>query len=541
MLFTSNLQKSIYFIGLTALVLATAFISWPAEAQDTTPPTVTITSITAPEDGFLASQNFSTFPAIVGAGPITVNGTVSDVAESESSLQDGGAITVEVNGVSATVTEGDWTATNVSLNVGANTIIALAKDSSNNENNTQVQVTLNLDLDGDGIRNNVDLEPETFSSEFSDSHTSGKVLEKSSNVTMDLMDAPNPSQGIKVLVSELALASEPSEEFVKLTIDGSCAVYKLLSPGTFMLTFTPTVTIENESKAEVEYIIGGTTIIVGVDSGGGGGTGKAHFDESCENQNLENFNVQPEEGTVDVNGVNVPVGKMLTVPIPVSLDVKPDSFPNLISQTMGAIPVAIFSTLDFDALNRLNITTLTFGRTGNEQSLIYRPENERGVAFCSRTPRDVDRDGLFDEVCYFDASKTGFQVGDTEGILKGTTVEGIPIKGQDTVQIVPAASLSVGGQSAVSPTLSGLKAIKRANAVQFIAQGMGIEAIKVEIFNLSGKRIYDNGFVGSTSLSWNLRSNQGNQANGVFLYIVTVRGRDGTVIRSDLRKLLIAR
>ncbi|MBI3460052.1 hypothetical protein HY009_03885, partial [Candidatus Acetothermia bacterium] len=257
MLFTSNLQKSIYFIGLTALVLATAFISWPAEAQDTTPPTVTITSITAPEDGFLASQNFSTFPAIVGAGPITVNGTVSDVAESESSLQDGGAITVEVNGVSATVTEGDWTATNVSLNVGANTIIALAKDSSNNENNTQVQVTLNLDLDGDGIRNNVDLEPETFSSEFSDSHTSGKVLEKSSNVMMDLMDAPNPSQGIKVLVSELAFASEPSEEFVKLTIDGSCAVYKLLSPGKFILTFTPAVEIENESKAEVEYNIGG--------------------------------------------------------------------------------------------------------------------------------------------------------------------------------------------------------------------------------------------------------------------------------------------
>ena len=46
--------------------------------------------------------------------------------------------------------------------------------------------------------------------------------------------------------------------------------------------------------------------------------------------------------------------------------------------------------------------------------------------------------GYWTYVCHFNTPQTGFQKGDTEGILKGKTVEGIPIRGTDSVRIVPA-------------------------------------------------------------------------------------------------------
>lgn len=55
-----------------------------------------------------------------------------------------------------------------------------------------------------------------------------------------------------------------------------------------------------------------------------------------------------------------------------------------------------------------------FGRTGDEGSL----------AFCGEIAEDVNADGRLDLVCHFTTQKTGFQSGDTEGILKGQTKGG---------------------------------------------------------------------------------------------------------------------
>jgi hypothetical protein len=49
---------------------------------------------------------------------------------------------------------------------------------------------------------------------------------------------------------------------------------------------------------------------------------------------------------------------------------------------------------------------------------------------------DINRDGLRDLICYFWTQKTDFDVGDTEGILKGKTKDGVPIWGSDSVKIV---------------------------------------------------------------------------------------------------------
>jgi hypothetical protein len=67
------------------------------------------------------------------------------------------------------------------------------------------------------------------------------------------------------------------------------------------------------------------------------------------------------------------------------------------------------------------------GRTGDEASL----------AFCNTNGEDVNSDGLLDLVCHFRIRLTGFQVGDTEGILKERTTGNIYIIGSDSVRIVP--------------------------------------------------------------------------------------------------------
>jgi hypothetical protein len=113
--------------------------------------------------------------------------------------------------------------------------------------------------------------------------------------------------------------------------------------------------------------------------------------------------------------------------LPISIDIKPDTSQNNINlKSNGKIPVAILSSVTFDAPNEVNKSSLRFGRTGTEASL----------ALCNTVAEDVNGDGFLDQVCHFDTSLTGFQLGDTEGVLTGLTVEGTPIEGRDSVTIL---------------------------------------------------------------------------------------------------------
>lgn len=111
----------------------------------------------------------------------------------------------------------------------------------------------------------------------------------------------------------------------------------------------------------------------------------------------------------------------------VEIDIMPSSGSNPINtKSMGNIPVAILSTSDFDAPSIVDTTTLTFGRTGDESSL----------AFCNNGGEDVNGDGLLDLVCHFKTQSTQFQVGDTEGILKGQMMNGTAIEGRDAIRLL---------------------------------------------------------------------------------------------------------
>ncbi len=115
-------------------------------------------------------------------------------------------------------------------------------------------------------------------------------------------------------------------------------------------------------------------------------------------------------------------------PRSVTIDIRPGSSHNSTNLgSHGVIPVAILSGPDFDAPRDVDRASLTFGRTGDEDSL----------GNCSPGPRDVNGDGRKDLVCRFHTYDTEFQCGDTEGLLRGETVDGMPMEGSDSVRIVP--------------------------------------------------------------------------------------------------------
>jgi hypothetical protein len=112
----------------------------------------------------------------------------------------------------------------------------------------------------------------------------------------------------------------------------------------------------------------------------------------------------------------------LTVPI----DIRPGGTPNPINpRSQGSIPVAILSTPVFDAPGQVDQLSLRFGPTGDENSLLR----------CH--PEDVNQDGRFDLLCHFDTQRAAFAEGDVAGIVKGQTLTGRPIRGMDSVRIVP--------------------------------------------------------------------------------------------------------
>jgi hypothetical protein len=115
----------------------------------------------------------------------------------------------------------------------------------------------------------------------------------------------------------------------------------------------------------------------------------------------------------------------------ISIDIKPGSFPNSISpRSKGTIPVAILSAQDFDATTEVDRNSLTFGRTGDEDSL--HRGGRKQVPNCGT--EDVNDDGLDDLVCHFKTQDTSIACGDTSASLKGATFDGQMIEGSDSIK-----------------------------------------------------------------------------------------------------------
>ena len=122
-----------------------------------------------------------------------------------------------------------------------------------------------------------------------------------------------------------------------------------------------------------------------------------------------------------------PEPSSLAAVVDVDIDIRPFSSNNKIYPgKRGLIPVAILSNKKFDAPRDVDRDTITFGSTGDEPS----------KAFFLRRGKDVNHDGMKDLIFFSRTKKTGFEFGDTVGHLKGSTLNGNTIKGQDKVQTV---------------------------------------------------------------------------------------------------------
>ncbi len=142
-------------------------------------------------------------------------------------------------------------------------------------------------------------------------------------------------------------------------------------------------------------------------------------------------------GTIQINLEQLPSPTM-----EVDIDIKPGNARNRIEiepddiaypndDDGKKISVAILSTEQFNALEQVDRNSLTFGSSGDENSLNLK--GRKHIPDCRK--KDVNKDRLPDLVCKFNINATGFQLGDTVGILKGLTVDGLPIEGHDSVVI----------------------------------------------------------------------------------------------------------
>ena len=114
----------------------------------------------------------------------------------------------------------------------------------------------------------------------------------------------------------------------------------------------------------------------------------------------------------------------------VALDIKPGNAANSIKpSSLGSVPVAILSNAELNAPVDVDRSSLGFGRTGSEPSLVHKKKNAP-----SCTVSDVNLDGLPDLVCKFLIKQTGLQTGDVLAALGGHTIEGLPIEGSGKIR-----------------------------------------------------------------------------------------------------------
>jgi hypothetical protein len=108
-------------------------------------------------------------------------------------------------------------------------------------------------------------------------------------------------------------------------------------------------------------------------------------------------------------------------PIPIMIDIRPDTDPNCINLgSKGRVPVAILTTLDFDA-STVDPVTVQFA---NAWPLRW-------------TMKDVDADGDLDMLLFFKTQELDLVSSSTDATLIGATFGGKSIVGTDAVDIVP--------------------------------------------------------------------------------------------------------
>jgi hypothetical protein len=104
--------------------------------------------------------------------------------------------------------------------------------------------------------------------------------------------------------------------------------------------------------------------------------------------------------------------------------------------------------------------------------------------------------------------------------------------------------ISLDGASALALESLQVDAITLAqgnNGFTLAVNGQGVASTQLQIYNLAGGLVLDKEAIGNALQFQAMDSSGQALANGIYLYVVTVKGYDGTVIKSEVRKLVILR
>ena len=188
-----------------------------------------------------------------------------------------------------------------------------------------------------------------------------------------------------------------------------------------------------------------TTIIGGVNPPGGTGVLALAITPDGDSVYAANFaSASLTEGPVSVvsiatntlvttiDGGDRPQAVAITpiTTLDVAIDIKPGSDPNSINLgSAGVVPVAILSTVDFDAPAEVDPDTI--GLAGARVKMVG-----RGNKFLCHS-EDVNGDALADLVCQLETAQFMIEIGDSVAVLEAETFGGISVRGEDTINIIP--------------------------------------------------------------------------------------------------------
>lgn len=110
-----------------------------------------------------------------------------------------------------------------------------------------------------------------------------------------------------------------------------------------------------------------------------------------------------------------------------------------------------------------------------------------------------------------------------------------PITGDGTLDVgLPAQADRLRAVCAPNPAPGG-------GSVRFAAEGVDTDSIRVQIYDLAGRLVYDSGRQPGLTHQWNLQDTQGRLvAAGIYLYWVEVRV-EGQIVRTGVERLLVLR
>jgi VCBS repeat-containing protein len=158
------------------------------------------------------------------------------------------------------------------------------------------------------------------------------------------------------------------------------------------------------------------------------------------------YQINDGQGGLDLASVSITMRPDADLGLPI-LDVVPTDPNNAISSS-SKFDVAILSTGEFDATTRIIVSSLTFGRTGDEDSLV-RHKKTGAIQF---RYQDVNGDGRLDLVVTVDGKKTGLSTGDTQAFLKADDANGAEYVLADKVNVASRGGNKGNGKSGRSST-----------------------------------------------------------------------------------------